>query len=116
MKFGKAAHLRRRREYLAAQNRGRRLFARELVVLAIPNGCGRARLGITVSSKVANAVVRNQIKRWVREAFRVMAAQWPAVDLVVIARTGAVSVGLDGAREALEAARRKLAANGGGAP
>lgn len=115
MEFGKAAHLRRRREFLAVQDRGRRLFARELVVLSIPNGCGRARLGITVSSKVANAVVRNRIKRWVREAFRAVAAQLPAVDLVVIARSGAGTVGLDGARAALDGARRKLSTGDGGA-
>jgi ribonuclease P protein component len=32
--------------------------------------CGRTRLGITVTKKVGNAVVRNRIKRLCREFFR----------------------------------------------
>ena len=88
------------------QQRGRRLYAGEVLVLALDSGGTRPRIGITVSSKVANAVARNRVKRWVREAFRaVQAAICPPVDLVVIARRGAPAMGLDGARRALEAAR-----------
>ncbi len=108
MRLGKAARVRRRREFLAVQERGKRLYARELVVLAVPSGAGHPRIGITVSSRVGNAVVRNRIKRWVREAFRAVAAELPPVDLVVIARSGAEQVGLLGARAALEEARRRL--------
>jgi ribonuclease P protein component len=104
----KAARLRRRREFLAVQERGARLYAGRYVVLGLPNGCGRARLGITVSSKVANAVGRNLVKRWVREAFRVTAAELPAVDLVVIARSSALEGGLAAAATAIAGARRAL--------
>jgi ribonuclease P protein component len=52
------------------------------------------------------------VKRWVREAFRAVAAELPPVDLVVIARAGAPDGGLDGARAALRAARDRLAAEG----
>ncbi len=101
--------MRRRRDFLAVQERGQRLYARELVVLSLPRRADRARIGITVSSRIAGAVVRNRIKRWVREAFRAMAAEFPAVDVLVIARAGAQRIGLAGARAALEEARRKLA-------
>lgn len=48
------------------------------------------RLGLTVSRKVGGAVVRNRVKRRVREWFRLSRAQLSAgVDLVVIARRGA---------------------------
>ncbi|HEY6107174.1 MAG TPA: ribonuclease P protein component, partial [Anaeromyxobacteraceae bacterium] len=90
----------------------KRLHAGSLVVLALDSGAGRARLGVTVSSKVGNAVTRNRIKRWVREAFRAVAAGLPAVDLVVVARPGAGQAGLAGARAALAAARDRLAAEG----
>jgi ribonuclease P protein component len=62
-----------------------------------------------VSSRVANAVGRNRVKRWVREAFREIQEELPPVDLVVIARAGAPGLGLAGARRALAAARDRLA-------
>ena len=112
MRFGKAARLLRRREFLAVQQKGRRLYANGLLVLARDAGRDRPRLGITVSTKIGSAVVRNRVKRWVREAFRAVAAELPPVDLVVIARAGAPDGGLDGARAALRAARDRLAAEG----
>ncbi len=110
MKLTKAARLRRRREFLQVQQRGRRLYAGEVLVLALDASGSGPRIGITVSSKVANAVGRNRVKRWVREAFRAVRSDLPAVDLVVVARRGATAMGLDGARRALAAARDVLAA------
>ena len=112
MRFGKASRLLRRREFRAVQEGGRRLYGRELLVLALDSGGDRPRLGITVPGKVANAVIRNRVKRWVREAFCAVAGDLPPVDLVVIARSGSGAIGLEGARRALEAARDRLVAGG----
>ena len=108
MRLGKVSRLRLRREFLAVQDRGRRLSAAEYAVLALDNDGRNPRLGVTVSSKVANAVMRNRLKRWVREAFREVGGELPPVDLVVIARRGAPAAGLEGARRALRQARQAL--------
>ena len=104
MKLPSAARVRRRREFLLVQQRGRRVFSGDVLVLALDTGTGRPRIGITVSSRVANSVARNRVKRWVREAFRAVGRELPPVDLVVIARRGAPEMGLAGARRAIEAA------------
>jgi ribonuclease P protein component len=113
VKLEKAARLRRRRQFLEVQQRGRRVYSGDVLVLALGSGASRPRIGITVSSKVGNAVERNQVKRWVREAWRMIQPDLPALDLVVIARPSAKAMGLAGARRALEAARAALAAPGG---
>ena len=105
MRLPKAARLTLRREFVAVQERGEKLHAGAYVVLGLPNGLGRARLGVTVSTRVGGAVVRNRVKRWVREAFRVAARELPPMDVVVIARKGAPGAGPAGAQRAVEAAR-----------
>jgi ribonuclease P protein component len=97
------------------QQRGRRIYSGELVVLALASGGPGPRIGITVSSKVGNAVERNRVKRWIRVAWRGVCRDLPAVDLVVIARSAAVGAGLEGARRALAAAAERLSVERGGA-
>ena len=48
-----------------------------------------ARLGVTVSTSVGNAVVRNRVKRRIREFYRVTRASLQPADVVVIAKPGA---------------------------
>jgi len=60
-----------------------------------------ARIGISVSRRVANAVVRNQWKRRLREAFRKVKTQFSAdLDVVVVVRTtGKPAVGEKAAQD-----------------
>ena len=60
---------------------------RYFTVLYLPNGLGHARLGLAISRKAArSAVVRNRIKRMIRERFRLNQHCLSPLDIVVIAR------------------------------
>jgi ribonuclease P protein component len=68
----------------------RRSWAHPLLVLyAAPNELGVSRLGVSVGKRVARqAVVRNRVRRRVREAVRLRYARLaPGHDLLFIART-----------------------------
>lgn len=57
------------------------------------NELGHARLGLAISKRVSKrAVERNRIKRLLRESFRRVRHQLPAVDLMVMAREQAANV------------------------
>ncbi len=67
-----------------------------------PEG-GAGRLGLTVSRRVGNAVVRNRVKRRVREWFREARTSElrDGIDLVVIARQAAATLGTHEVAQAL---------------
>ena len=57
------------------------------------NNIGHHRLGLTVSRKVGNAVVRNRVKRLFREIFRRCHRSIPGqMDLIINARSGCAEV------------------------
>lgn len=87
--FGPDLRLKKRRQFLRVQSRGKKIWGTRFIFMILPGATDQSRLGITVSKKVGNAVVRNRIKRWVREVFR----QHPQlfvkpIDLVVTAKRG----------------------------
>jgi ribonuclease P protein component len=99
-KLTRGQRLTRRPDFLAVQERGRRISGSSYLLLALARpgaSATAARLGITVSKKVGKASVRNQVKRWVRESYRRMSELAPpATDLVVVARASAITSGLSG--------------------
>lgn len=64
-----------------------------LVLYARKNRTGINRVGITVSKKLGKAVVRNRVRRRIREAYRVHEERFlPGFDIVIVARSRAVEV------------------------
>jgi ribonuclease P protein component len=90
-RISKEMRIRRRAEFVAVQSDGQKLHGRHLLALAKKRSDpdAKGRLGITVTKKVGNAVVRNRIKRLVREWMRLhgwVPAGW---DIVVVAKDSA---------------------------
>lgn len=70
--------------------KGKSAAAGTVAVYARPNRLDRNRLGFTVGAKVGKAVVRNKVRRRLREAYRIHEGQMtPGWDIVVVARTRA---------------------------
>ena len=108
-RFTKEARLRRRSEFLHVQEKGQKISAECLLALALPNASGQTRMGLTVSNKVGNSVVRNLIRRRLRELYRTRQRSLPkGIDLVVIARTSAADADFASLRRAFEKVAAEL--------
>ena len=84
-RFPRSARLRKRAEYLAVQGGGRKVRTRAFLALALDRDDDRVRLGITTTRRLGGAVIRNRVRRLVREAFRRGILAVPrGTDLVVI--------------------------------
>jgi len=85
--FTKASRILKRSEYIALSQEGKKIHSRYFLAIYQTGTTPRNRLGITVTKKVGNAVTRNQIKRYVREFFRLNQERLQCVwDMNIIAK------------------------------
>ena len=78
-------------EFRRIYAKGRSGVSPYLVVYVRPNRRGRNRLGVTVSTKLGHAVVRNRVRRRLREIYRLHEEGFTrGYDIVVVARSAAM--------------------------
>lgn len=88
MKFSES--LKKNKDFQNVYKRGRSLANSYLVMYVLENGLDENRLGISVSKKVGNSVVRHHLTRLIRESYRLSEEKFRCgIDIVVIARTSA---------------------------
>ena len=85
----RASRLARKKDYAAVFKNGRRSADRHFMVLYRPNGLGHGRLGLAITRRrLRGAVRRNQVKRKLRESFRLHQGMLAGIDVVVLAQPG----------------------------
>ena len=88
MKFSES--LKKNHQFRFVYQYGKSFADKYLVMYVKENSAGGNRIGISVSRKVGNSVVRHRITRLVRESYRLNEESFRCgYDLVVIARAGA---------------------------
>ena len=87
LRLPRSARLLQRSDFAALRAASNRVSTPALVAEYRHNAVNGARLGIAVSRRVSKlAVVRNRIRRVIRESYRLHRAQLPKLDVLVIAR------------------------------
>ena len=85
--------LKKNRDFQVVYKSGRSYANKYLVMYIMENHQNKNRLGISVSKKVGNSVVRHHITRLIRESYRLHEKIFNSgLDIVVIARNSAASV------------------------
>jgi ribonuclease P protein component len=109
LRFPRASRIKEGRDFTRLKLRGERRTSGCLVVnwLRMPQG-SCSRLGVVTSAKVGGAVVRNRVRRLLREAYRLH--QWRLVrpvDLVLVARNAIANKSFKEVESEFLAAMRK---------
>lgn len=88
MKFSES--LKKNKDFQFVYQNGESKGNKYLVMYKLPNGTERNRLGISVSKKVGNSVVRHHLTRLIRESYRLNEHRFDGgLDMIVIARPSA---------------------------
>ncbi|SNB47286.1 ribonuclease P protein component [Geobacter sp. DSM 9736] len=87
--FPKEERLLKRPDFISLSAGGKKFPSSNFLVIVRKNHLGHPRVGLTVSRKVGNAVVRNRVKRLIREFFRMNKSLFDEADHSIIAKPGA---------------------------
>ena len=91
MKYSES--LKKNRDFQKVYKKGKSYANRYLVMYVLENDTDRNRLGISVSKKVGNSVIRHHVTRLIRESYRLQEDMFNSgLDIVVIARNTAKDI------------------------
>lgn len=103
MVFKNAIMLKKDREFRVVYKRGKSIANRYLVLYIIRNNSKENRIGFSVSKKVGKAIVRNRVKRLLRENFRNLNADLKkGYDMIFISRVVAKDATYEQIRKSME--------------
>lgn len=92
MKYSES--LKKNTDFAQVYQEGRSLANKYLVMYVRDNALGKNRLGISVSKKVGNSIVRHRLARLIRESYRLQEDHFRCgTDIVIIARNSAKGKG-----------------------
>ena len=92
MKYSES--LKKNMDFQNVYKNGKSYANKYLVMYVLENNLNKNRLGISVSKKVGNSVIRHRITRLIRESYRLQEDMFnSSLDIVVIARGSAREVG-----------------------
>lgn len=88
MKYSES--LKKNKDFQYIYKKGKSYANKYLVMYVLENGTSQNRLGISVSKKVGNSIVRHRLTRLIRESYRLQEERFRCgLDIIVIARIGA---------------------------
>lgn len=89
----KKYRLRKNIEFKRVYSKGKNYWNRNLILYIKKNGLEETRLGITITKKIGNAVVRNKIRRKIKEIYR---KNYPNIksgyDLIIIPKKNVIDL------------------------
>ena len=85
--------LKKRNDFQIVYRNGKSFANRYLVMYKMENNTDRNRLGISVSKKVGNSVVRHRVTRLIRESYRLNEEKFKqGYDFIIVARVNAKGI------------------------
>lgn len=102
MKYENFETLRKNNDFRKVYNRKKSYANKLLVMYVLENGTDTIRLGVSVSKKVGNSIVRHRLARLIRESFRLNSSHIKkGLDIVVVARAGLKDKGYEETNNAM---------------
>lgn len=100
MKFSES--LKKNQQFQFVYKNGKSFANKYLIMYVKENGLEKNRIGISVSKKVGNSVIRHRVKRLIRESYRLHENIFNSgLDMVIVARQSAASINYEETEKAL---------------